>query len=317
MKNIPRCIVCNKSDFCELFQTKDRMFNILGMFSVNKCNHCGLVFQSPQPTPQILKKHYPKQQYYSYKKSITGLSGLISKFRTYLINHYYEPSLLSTAFSAIVKGVPAIPHKPKIKNAKILDVGCGSGATLELLKDLGWNVYGLEIDKNAVMAANERGLENVKIGGYEKIATFPNNYFDCIRLYHVIEHVQNPCECLNLIHKKLKPGGEILLGTPNINSVVGKMFGIHWYNLDIPRHLFIFSPKTLSSVVKDQQFRKISIEFCSSDGFGRSIIYVLNNLLDKKMDTNKFTLLFFILYPFEWLFDKLKVGDIMILRGKK
>ena len=109
----------------------------------------------------------------------------------------------------MVQGVPAIPQKPRIKKGKILDVGCGSGDTLALLKKLGWDVYGLEIDKNAVKVARERGLVNVKLGGYEKIASFPNNYFDSIRLYHVIEHIPDPRACLKLIYKKLKPGGRL------------------------------------------------------------------------------------------------------------
>ena len=196
-------------------------------------------------------------------------------------------------------------------------MGCGSGKTLALLKELGWDVYGLEIDKNAVQIARERGLVNVKLGGYEKIANFPDNYFDSIRLYHVIEHIPDSQACLRLIYKKLKPGGEIILGTPNTDSVVSKMFGKFWYNLDIPRHLFLFSPNTLSTIVKTEGFSQLSVVFCSSDGLGRSIIYTLNEIFKKKMDTNKYTLLFVILYPIEWILDKLKTGDIITLRGSK
>lgn len=293
------------------------MFDIPGLFDVKRCHQCGLVFLDPQPSQEILKKHYPRQQYYSYKIEIRGLSGLISQFRSYLIKHYYEPTILSRVFSFIVQGVPAMPQKPRKRSAKILDVGCGSGKTLALLKELGWKVYGLEINKNAVRIAKERGLVNIKLGGCEKIANFPNNYFDSIRLYHVIEHLPDPRNCLQLIYKKLKPGGEVVLGTPNADSVVSKLFGKFWYNLDIPRHLFVFSSKTLSRIVKNQGFLHLSIVFCSSDGLGRSIIYTINEVVKKKMDTNKFTLLFFLLYPLEWVLDKMKIGDIITLRGIK
>lgn len=317
MNKALHCIVCNGINFSQLFKTKDRMFNIPGLFNVKRCRGCGLVFLSPQPPQEVLKNHYPHQQYYSYKLEIKGLSGLISKFRSYLIKHYYRPTILSKTFSILVQGVPAIPQKPKRKQAKILDVGCGSGKTLTLLKEFGWDVYGLEIDKNAVKIARKRGLKNIKLGEYKKIEDYPNNYFDCIRLYHVIEHIPDPRNCLNLIHKKLKPGGEVILGTPNYDSMVSKLFGKFWYNLDIPRHLFIFSPKTLSKIVKSEGFSRLSVVFCSSDGLGRSIVYTINEMLHKKMDTNKFTLLFFILYPVEWVLDKLKTGDIITLRGSK
>lgn len=293
------------------------MFDIPGLFDVKRCHQCGLVFLDPQPSQEILKKHYPRQQYYSYKMEISGLSGLISQFRSYLVKHYYQPTILSRLFSLIVQGVPAIPQKPRKWPAKILDVGCGSGKTLSLLKKLGWDVYGLEIDKNAVKTARERGLVNVKLGEYEKIADFPNNYFDCIRMYHVIEHISDPRNCLQLLHQKLKPGGEVILGTPNAGSAVGKLFGKFWYNLDIPRHLFVFSPPTLSTLAKNEGFSHLSIVFCSSDGLGRSIIYTIGDILKKRIDTNKFTLLFFILYPIEWILDKLKTGDIMVVRGTR
>ena len=312
-----RCIVCGGTEFFPIFKTRDRMFDIPGLFEVKRCHRCGLFFLDPQPSREMLKKYYPLQQYYSYKLEIKGLSGLISQFRSYLITHYYQPTILSKVFSFIVQGVPAIPQKPRSRTAKILDVGCGSGKTLTLLKELGWNVYGLEIDENAVKIAKERGLVNVRLGGYEKIANFPNNYFDCIRLYHVIEHVPNPRDCLQLIRQKLKPGGEVILGTPNSDSAVGKLFGKFWYHLDIPRHLFVFSPKTLSMLIKSEGFSQLFIVFCSSDGLGRSVIYTLNEVLKKKMDTNKFTLLFFLLYPFEWVLDKLRLGDIITLRGIK
>ncbi len=311
------CIVCGGNRFFRLFRTKDRMFDIPGLFDVKKCLRCGLVFLDPQPSPEILKKHYPSQQYYSYQKNIKGLSGLIRQFRSYLIKNYYEPTILSKVFSILVQGVPAIPKKPKKKPGKILDVGCGSGDTLMLLKQLGWDVYGLEIDKNAVRLARERGLNNIELGGCEEIVNFPNNYFDSIRLYHVIEHTFDPRKCLQLIHKKLKPGGEVILGTPNFNSTVSRLFGKFWYNLDTPRHLFVFSPKTLSIIIKNVGFSRISTVFCSSDGLGRSIIYTLNEMLKKRIDSNKFTLLFFILYPIEWILDKLRTGDIIILRGFK
>lgn len=317
MRNIPHCIVCNENRSTELFKTKDKMFEVSGLFDVKKCQRCGLLFLNPQPSQEILKKHYPHQQYYSYKKKIMGLSGLIRQFRSYLIKNYYKPTTLSRVFSIIVQGVPAIPQKPKNKPWKILDVGCGTGETLALFKELGWDVYGLEIDRNAIKIATERGLENVKLGGYEKIADFPNNYFDSIRLYHVFEHMPDPRHCLQLIYKKLKPGGEVILGTPNANSMLSKIFGKFWVNLDIPRHLFVFSPNTLSRIVRDEGFSRISVVFCSGDGLGRSIIYLLCEITKKKLNSNKFTLLFFLLYPLEWVLDKLKAGDVMILRGTK
>lgn len=310
---IERCIVCHNHELELAFRTHDRMYKIPDEYNIHKCITCGLLIINPQPTKLKLAKHYPKTAYYSYKAEIKGLSGLISKFRTYLIKHYYSPTAISKLFTALIKGVPALPRKKPGKSSRILDVGCGSGKTMALLEELGWKTYGLEIDNNAVKIARDRGLKNIKLGDYKKIVNYPNNYFDCIRLYHVFEHLPDPIDCLNLIYKKLKSGGELIIGTPNTDGVVSKFFGRNWYNLDIPRHLFIFSEKNLKSLVKEKGFSRISVAHCSSDGLGRSIIYTINDKFGTNFDTNKFTLLFFILYPLEWIFDYNKRGDIITL----
>lgn len=311
-KKLTKCIVCGKSNARQLFQTYDRMFDIKGSFTVKKCGSCGLLFLDPQPSSTILKKHYPSTHYYSYKDESD--SGFFYKLRSYLVKHYYEPNFLSKVFSVMVQNVPALPKKRK---GKILDVGCGTGDTLVLLKELGWDVYGLEIDQNAVAVAKKRGLRNVTLGGYARISLFKDNYFDVIRLYHVIEHIPNPSECLRLLYKKLKPGGEVILGTPNFQSMTSSIFGRYWYNLDTPRHVFIFSPKTLSMLVRKEGFSYTIIEFCSAGGIIGSLVYAVNNFRKKRLDPNNFLWLFFLLYPFEWFLDKLKRGDIMILRAIK
>ena len=176
------------------------MFDISGSFGVRKCRRCGLVFRSSTIT-KILEKHYPRQQYYSYKGSIKGLSGLIRRFRSYLIKNYYEPTILSGTFSLLIHDVPGIPKKPDKKPWKVLDVGCGSGDIDGFERIRMGCVRTRNRQKCNQTCTKERGLVNIKLGGYEKIENFPNNYFNCIRLYHVIEHLPNPYRCLQLIYK--------------------------------------------------------------------------------------------------------------------
>lgn len=312
MNKIASCIVCDEKNFMHLFEMHDRMFDIPGMFIVKKCRTCGLVFVDPIPSQQKLKKHYPNKNYYSYQEG--GEKGFFYCLRSYLVKHYYNKTLFSRIFSGLVQNVPAMP---KGTEGKILDVGCGTGDTIELLKQLGWDVYGLEIDKKAVLIAKKRGLHNVKHGTVKDMSSYPNNHFDVIRLYHVIEHLSDPNLCLRLIYKKLKPGGEIIMGTPNVESLASNLFKKFWYNLDTPRHLFVFSPKTLAVITEREGFGQVSIEFCSAGGLVGSIMYVSSHLTKKKLDPNNFLWLFFLLYPLEWFLDKLRIGDIFILRAVK
>lgn len=313
MKKIVSCIVCGSSDFKVLYLSKDRMFDLPGEFCVKQCRRCSLSFLDPQPGQELLKKYYPSKRYYSYSKS--RKKGLFEILREYLIHHYYSPNVLSLFISTFIQDVPAMPSY--VEGGKILDIGCGVGDTLFLLKNLGWNTYGIDMDKRAIETAKKRGLTNIRLGTYTYLSKYPDNYFDAIRLYHVIEHLDNPSLCLQFIYKKLKKNGELVMGTPNSKSIVSSIFKTYWYNLDSPRHLFIFSPKTLGKLLHKNGFRVQKVNFCSAGGIAGSLQYLVNESNDKKIDLihNLYGIL--LLYPFEWLLNKLGNGDVFVVRAAK
>lgn len=289
------------------------MFDLPGKFSIKKCIKCSLAFLDPQPSMSELKKYYPSKDYYSYKRN--NKKSMVETIREYLINHYYSPNFLSLIISTFIKKIPAIPSY--LKNGKILDIGCGTGDTLVLLKKLGWDVYGIDIDSKAINAGKKRGLNNLKLGTYRDIVEYPDNYFDAIRLYHVIEHLDDPSLCLDLIRKKLKRDGELIIGTPNIESFVSRIFKSRWYNLESPRHLFLFSPPTLRKMVEENGFLVSKIEFCSAGGIAGSLQYLIKDSFSKKIDlVHKFSVVVSI-YPIEWLLDKLNLGDVFTIKARK
>lgn len=235
--------------------------------------------------------------------------SFFSRLRRYLIRRQYHSGVLT----GILPKVPAIPKG--IKGGKILDIGCGTGDTLVLLRELGWETYGIDINAKAVTIAKKRGVDHVKIGFYQDISSYPDNHFDAIRLYHVIEHLNDPLQCLRLINKKLKKGGQLIIGTPNVESLVSHLFGTYWYNLDAPRHIVLFSPLTLKRAVIDSGFSSPHIEFCSAGGLLGSIQYILKEKFGIRwnlIDTQWLVLLF---YPLEWLLDRMDKGDVFVLRA--
>ena len=287
------------------------MFNFPGKFFLKKCNACSLAFLDPQPSESKIKKYYPSKAYYAYNKS--NKKGFFEQLRGYLISHYYSPNIISWLIAICIKNVPAMPSH--VKGGKILDVGCGTGDTLVLLKKLGWDTYGIDMDKNAISIGMKRGLYNLKLGTYKDLAKYPDNFFDAIRLYHVIEHLDDPALCLRIIRKKLKKNGELILGTPNMESIVSKLFESYWYNLDSPRHFFLFSPATLGQLVEKEGFRIKKIEFCSAGGIAGSLQYYMRDMLGKKIDLiHKFPVVL-LLYPVEWFLDALQAGDVFTLKA--
>lgn len=313
MKKTNACNLCGFSESIPLYSSSERMLGYGGKFFLRRCNKCSLVFLDPRPSESQLKKYYPSKDYYIYNRS--KKKGPIEIIRDYLVAHYYSPDFLSLIVSTFIKNVPAIPSY--VKSGKILDLGCGTGDTLVLLKQLGWDVYGMDIDERAISTGKRRGLKNLRLGAYKDLDKYPDNYFDAIRLYHVIEHLDDPGLCLRLINKKLKKNGELAMGTPNVESLISKIFKSYWYNLDSPRHLFVFSPDTLKKLTQKNGFYVSRIEFCSAGGIAGSIQYFINDLFHKKIDlVHKFSIIL-LFYPLEWLLDKLHLGDVFTIRAFK
>ncbi len=306
-----KCIICGKQSWKYFFDARDRMYGISGQFIEYKCAGCGFVRLHPKLSPAELKKYYPPARYYSY--SVNKKPSIFTSLREYLILHLNQKTLVSRILELFIR----VPAMPSAANGKILDIGCGSGDTLSLLKLIGWDVYGLDIDDGAIKEAHKRGLHKVSLGSYKDLKNYPDNNFDVIRLYHVIEHLDDPGSCLTLAYKKLKQGGEIIIGTPNVNSFIARAFRQYWYNLDCPRHLSLFSPKTLGTLASYKGYQTPKIRFCSGAGLVGSIQYVYKDVLSKDIDLVNRSWLVMICYPLEWILDTIGVGDVFELRAIK
>lgn len=314
MKATSKCLLCQSAKLRLLYKSPDRMFDIPGSFVYKQCVSCGLAFLDPQPDQKTLRKHYPSQHYFAYDKE--GKGGLIGSLREYLVKRIYHPTFVSKVLMSVLHTTFATPSYRK--GGKVLDVGCATGDMLVLLKNLGWDVYGIDIDKKGIQIAKARGLKNLRVGTYKDVDAYPDNYFDCIRLYHVIEHIDDPSLCLKILYRKLKPQGELFLCTPNFNSPIQKLFGTYWSALDAPRHLYLFTPQTLALAAKPYNFIVTSVTYDSARAIAGSLRYLVNDLTKQKgkfFGTLPVVLAF---YPIEWLLDKMNLGNsfTMILTKK-
>ncbi len=296
-----KCIVCRGSFWTYLFPARDRMFGIPGAFKEYCCKQCGLVRLYPYPSSRELTKYYPSARYYSYSSS--AKPTFFGRLRAFFI---------AREFFWLV---PAMPQRGV--RGKILDIGCGSGETLSQLTSIGWDAYGMDVDNQAIKIAHTRGLKNVSLGSYIDMRKYPDNFFDAIRLYHVIEHLDNPQYCIRLAYKKLKKGGELIMGTPNAKSLLAKIAGRYWMNLDAPRHLYLFTPETISVLLKRSGFGKIRASFYSVAGWAGSLQYWMAEALGRNVDLINRTWLILLFYPFEWILDRIGLGDVFLVRAEK
>ena len=140
------------------------------------------------------------------------------------------------------RGLPA--------DARSLDVGCGDGFHLSLLRDFGpktWMFEGIDADERAVQAGVARGL-SIRLGRLETLAV-PEDAYDLILLIMTIEHVADPKGLLDAIRQRLKPGGRLIVVTDNTASPDGWFFrGRHWGGYHFPRHLYLFNAENLAAL---------------------------------------------------------------------
>jgi len=306
-----KCPVCSHTTWKNLFPSIDRLYHFPGLFHTVCCNKCGVWSLDPLLKEHEVRTYYPKT-YYAYQKNTKP--GIFWRLRSYMIKTSISMNPIHRLLRFIIK-VPALPSF--IKHGKILDIGCGTGDTLMLFKHIGWDVYGLDIDKSAIQVARTRGLRKVKFGSYKTMDFYRDTNFDAIRLYHVIEHLDNPKELLTLAHTKLKKGGELIIGTPNMNSFVARIFRQYWYNLDCPRHLYIFNPKQLTALLEKTGFTNIKISFFSAGGILGSIQYFLHGTFQMNIDLINSPLLIFLFYPLERILDTVGAGDVFVITAKK
>ena len=143
-------------------------------------------------------------------------------------------------------------------NRRLLDIGCGDGAYLMKVSEIGWRGYGVESNPTAARHANKiRGIE-VQAGDFETVA-YPEKRFDAITMWHSLEHFPNPNKIIRKVRNLLKDDGVLMIGLPNFSSLDRKLFMESWNGLEIPLHAFHFTPGSIHYLLKESGFevRKI------------------------------------------------------------
>lgn len=266
LEDVRTCPVCHSSEVALLHDAvEDWAFRSApGRWRYWQCNVCQSLYLNPRPTPASIARAYSNYYTHAGPGSSIGIRGLKLRWKNERLSARFgrniEPRLhLPSIFQAAVarKGQRiALPfgwqELAGMNPGRLMDVGCGSGSSLILAQQLGWNAQGIEMDSAAVTSARKAGLA-VEEGGYEVLRDYPSA-FDCITCSHVIEHVFDPVDMIVAMYLALKPGGRLLLATPNANSDVHQHFGRFWRGLEAPRHLVIFSEATLIALLRKQGF---------------------------------------------------------------
>jgi SAM-dependent methyltransferase len=163
---------------------------------------------------------------------------------------------------------------------RILDVGCGAGQALDRYKEKGWETFGVEISETASRRAQASG-HSVFHGVLEE-AHYPDNYFDLVRMRHVLEHLPDPVASLAETYRVLRSRGVFALEVPNWPGMWARAFKQYYWQVDSPRHLYFFDRSTVQLAVKKAGFTIDSLRTCSTlYGVEESLDRLLQEILGK------------------------------------
>ena len=277
-EQVPTCLICSAKGTTLHPELRDRVFGAPGVWRMDECRACGVAWLNPRLTTADIGKAYAT--YYTHSSQESGnifrtvmpAATRIERMRRTVASWFGDaserirarrlayPSNGTSAgvelLSRIVERIPvvrdtalfAVAGLPPGEGRRLLDVGCGSGELLRRMEERGWAVTGVEPDPVAAEGARANGLD-VRDGMLAD-AEFPDERFDAIVLSHVIEHVHDPIELLRECGRVLRPGGTLVIMTPNLSSVGHRKFGADWRGLEPPRHLHVFSVEALSACIE-------------------------------------------------------------------
>jgi len=228
-KSVP-CALCGSNSFKPSLRCEG--------FSYVRCAKCGLVQMNPQPEQKEIERRYGEssgKDYLAYE----------------LAN---EKAFLDLALLALKdSGFEELEKKLLPCNkARVLDVGCATGSLLAALRQRGWETAGVEISgPQAEYGRVKRNLD-LRNGRLEEIR-FPDEYFSVVIASHLIEHLNDPASFTAEVYRILASGGHFFVTTPNIAGFQARLFKGRWRSA-IFDHLYLFSVKTLTRLLKEKGF---------------------------------------------------------------
>jgi 2-polyprenyl-3-methyl-5-hydroxy-6-metoxy-1,4-benzoquinol methylase len=208
-----------------------------------KCRSCGLVYAQPRLTEADVMKRYSPE--YFYKEYLPVFRADETSFDLDLVRSHYHLYLQLLA-------PLAAPGR------RLLDVGSGAGFFLKAAESAGWDVEGVEISPAAADYANRVLGVKVRQAKLEDVGFAPDT-FDTVTLLDTIEHLGDPERAMAEIFRILKPGGRLILNTPDLRSISRRVLGESWTILTPAEHLQYYTAKTLRGTLEKTGFTVIGI----------------------------------------------------------
>ncbi|MEM8530593.1 MAG: class I SAM-dependent methyltransferase [Chloroflexota bacterium] len=230
------CPLCDSVEKRYLFTTYDAMHAVDRPFAVVCCEQCHLYSLCPRPQEDELLSLYPEDYEPFWEPIETDPHPIRRWFRKRHFNYRRR-----------------IVYQAQPAGGTLLDIGCATGGFVkETCRNPNWQGAGVDINTRALQIARQQGV--AALCNDTNLLGFPSESFDVVTLWEVIEHLPDPRQTLIEIHRVLKPGGRLILSTPNGASWPAHLLHKYWCSWEVPRHLQVFTPTTLAHLFQETGF---------------------------------------------------------------
>jgi len=231
------CAVCRTREAD--FEASGRDFEhdtVPGEFQFVRCRHCEHLYLDPRPSIRDIARIYPPD-YYAYSTGSNPIAARLRRMREVQKVNLYRRAIGTGA-------------------RRILEIGCGNGRFLSLLREYGprdWELEGVDFSEGAIRQCQALGLR-AYVRRIEDLTSKDGTY-DAVIMMHLIEHLEDPRRSCEQVRALLRPGGVFILETPNVAGLDYRLFrGRWWAHYHFPRHWNLFSSASLRRLLGETGF---------------------------------------------------------------
>ncbi|MBP7113929.1 MAG: class I SAM-dependent methyltransferase [Candidatus Peribacteraceae bacterium] len=198
------------------------------VFSIVRCGTCGFLWTKNPPDERSIGRYYDTADYIPHSDRMPPIFRLIRWLR-------------NTAKCRMLGA----------KQGLVVDIGCGNGTFLMEAKRRGWKTLGVDPVENARKLCSAAGIDAIMPA---EMTNIPAASADVVTLWHALEHVHDLSGTLTQCRRILRSNGSLLVGVPNIASPLAAAYGQDWAGLDMPLHLWHFTPVTMEKILRSHGF---------------------------------------------------------------
>ena len=263
LQNDPCCMGCDGYDI-PIMSASDLLNGLPGKYQIVECSSCGLKRTNPWLTLSKLNTHYP-DNYGPYVGSIINSIAKKPNIITEFIKKYVK---IIFKFNDVIL--------PTATVGNMLEVGCASGSFMHQMAEKGWSVHGIEVSMKAALATREFGY-SVHAGSLES-APLPKKSYDLIVAWMVIEHFHDPLYALKKLREWSNSSTCLVFSVPNAGSFEFLLFKQKWFALQVPTHMYHFTPKTINKLLEEAGWKTEKIFYQRTlTNFIASLGYILQD----------------------------------------